>query len=205
METHDARPLVVVKVGGSLLGWPAFPDGLAAYLEQRVGDRLVVVVGGGRAADWVRDLDRDHGLGPGRSHALALRALDLTAHVAAALVPGLDLVESPGSFEGCWRSGRIPLLAPGRFLDRQDRESDSPLPHSWDVTTDAIAARLAVHLDASELALLKSAPLPKGADRAEAARLGLVDPAFRAEAGRLRLVTYVNLRDETPIAVTLPA
>ena len=160
METPDVRPLVVVKVGGSLLGWPAFPERLAAYFRSRAKDRLILIVGGGRAADWVRDLDRDHGIGPDRSHALALRALDLTAHVTSTLVPGLDVVENPGSFGECWEAGRIPLLAPRRYLNLQDRESNAPLPHSWDVTTDSISARVALDLGAAELALIKSAPPP---------------------------------------------
>ena len=190
----SSKPLVVVKVGGSLLGWPPLPGRLSAYLGGRAGDRLVLVVGGGGAADWVRGLDRDHGLGEGRSHELALRALDLTAHALAAVVPGLDVVERVGDFAACWASGRVPVLAPRGFLDEDERTAADPLPRSWDVTTDAISARLAVRLGAGELALLKSAPLPPGADRAEAARLGLVDPAFPGVARPLGLVTYCDLR-----------
>ena len=185
------RPLVVVKVGGSLLGWPPLPARLGEYLEARAGDRIVVVVGGGPAADWIRDLDRLHGLGPGRSHALALRSLDLSAHVLSALLPTLAVVDSIASFGAIWEAGRLPLLAPRRFAD-----GDDPLPHSWDVTTDTIAARLAARLGASELALLKSAPLPEGANPVEAARLGLVDRAFPEASKLLEVVTYVNLREE---------
>jgi hypothetical protein len=68
------------------------------------------------------------------------------------------------------------------------------------VTSDSIAARLAVRLGAQELLLLKSAPLPPGADRAEAARLGLVDPAFPAVARPLRSVRYQHLRDPSASA-----
>jgi len=191
----EGRPTVVIKVGGSLLGWPLLPRRLEDYLAGRAEGRPVLVVGGGPAADWVRLLDRDHNLGPARSHALALRALDLTAHVLAGVVPGLEVLDDPGALAACWSSGRIPVLAPRRFLDADDREAPDPLPHTWDVTTDAIAARLAVFLGAPELVLLKSAPIPPGTDRAEAARLGLVDPAFVAASRRLARVTYVNLRD----------
>ena len=199
-----ARPSAVVKIGGSLLDWPLLPGRLSAYLAGRATERLVLVVGGGRAADWVRDLDQVHDFPPARSHALALRALDLTARTLASLLPNLEVVDDPGAIGECWATGTLPVLAPRRFLDRLEREARDPLPHSWDVTSDAIAARLAVELRAPEVALLKSAPLPTGADRAEAARLGLVDLAFRDAAKSLPVVTYVNLRDDRPGVRTLP-
>ncbi len=62
------------------------------------------------------------------------------------------------------------------------------------------AARLADRLGAPELVLLKSAPLPTGANRAEAARLGLVDPAFPAASRNLPFVAYLNLRDPSATA-----
>ena len=203
-----AESPVVVKVGGSLLGWAGLPRGLSAYLGRRSADRLLLVVGGGAAADWIRGLDRDHGLGDDKAHALALRALDLTAHALAAIVPGLVVVERADGLDRCWRAGRIPVLAPRGFLDEDERTAADPLPRSWAVTTDAIAARLAVRLAAAELALLKSAPLPPGADRAEAARLGLVDPAFPRVARPLGLVTYCDLRgggDPREVAPDRPA
>ena len=192
----ETQAPVVVKVGGSLLDWPLLPRRLGEYLDRRAGDRLVVVVGGGAAGDWVRTLDEIHGLGDDKAHALALRALEFSAYALSALIPDLEVVDVSPSFDPCWRMGKIPLLSPRVFLDGDDRESPDPLPHSWAATTDAIAARLAVRLGARELVLLKSAPLPIGADRAEAARLGLVDRAFLAASETLPLVRYVHLRDE---------
>jgi aspartokinase-like uncharacterized kinase len=77
------------------------------------------------------------------------------------------------------------------------------LPPSWDVTSDSIAARVAHLLRARELVLLKSAPLPPRVDRDEAARLGLVDPAFPEISSRLARVFYVNLREPDARAVAL--
>ena len=184
---------VVVKVGGSLLGWPTLAARLSAYLATRSGDRLVLIVGGGGAADWVRDLDRVHQLGEERSHVLALRALDLTAHALAAICPGLAVFEHPSDFEACWSAGRTPILAPRQLLDEDDRTSPDPLPRSWDITSDSIAARVAFRLGARELVLLKSASPPPGTDLIEAARLGLVDAAFPTTA-RGRIVEIINLR-----------
>lgn len=193
---------VVIKVGGSLLDWPPLGRRLGAYLESRRAERPLVIVGGGPSADVVRALDRVHGLGEVTAHHLALRALDLTAHLLAALVPGLDVVDRASALELVWNSGRVPVLAPRRFLDFEDRAD--PLERSWDVTTDSVAARVAERLGAAELVLLKSEQAPPGIDRERAADRGLVDRAFPRVSKALERVSYLNFRDSTAVAVPLP-
>jgi 5-(aminomethyl)-3-furanmethanol phosphate kinase len=188
------RP-VVIKVGGSLLDWPALPERLSTYLESQGAEARVLIVGGGKAADVVRELDGVHNLGPRRSHTLALHAMDLTAHLLAALLPTAQVVTRVERLPTLWRGSALPILSPRRFLDGADARSPDPLPASWDVTSDSIAARVAVYLQAQELVLLKSAPIPPDADRNAAARLGLVDPAFPGVARGLDRIAYVNLRD----------
>jgi 5-(aminomethyl)-3-furanmethanol phosphate kinase len=132
-----------------------------------------------------------------------MHALDLTARVVAALVSGLEVVAMPEENAAVWQAGRTPVLAPRRFMELDDQRSADPLPHSWDVTSDSIAARLARQLGAQELVLLKSAPLPPCVNRLEAVRMGLVDPAFPVAAEGIRRVLYLNLRDPgaSPIAL----
>ena len=189
--------IVVVKVGGSLLDWPGLADALGADLACRRADRVVLVVGGGRFADALRDVDAAQALGEARSHALAPRVLGLTAAVLADFVPGLEAVDDVADLGATWSRGKVPVLAPRRFLLEDDRRPD-PLPHAWSTTTDAIAARLAVRLGAAELALLKSTPAPSGLDLAGSARLGLVDPETPRAARGVPRVTYRNLRDPGP-------
>ncbi len=177
-------PLLVVKLGGSLLDWPDWPGCLTRYLASRPDVRPVLVIGGGRFADVLRDLDHLHGLGEARSHALALQILDTTAHLAAALLPGSVVVTDLAEIRATHELGQVPIFAPRSFLDRQDQEAADPLPHAWSTTTDSIAARLAREVRA-ELVLLKSCPLPADCpDWTTAARLGLVDLEFpRAVVG----------------------
>ena len=88
------RP-IVIKVGGSLFDWPEVARELPVVLNQKrdASEALVLLAGGGAAADFVRTLDRTFALGDSRAHHLALRSLDLTAHALATLVPGLVVVD----------------------------------------------------------------------------------------------------------------
>jgi len=202
---------VLIKVGGSLLTWPELPARLATFLASSPGRDLcasreiVLIAGGGPAADVIRNMDQIHSLGDLNSHRLAIGALDLTAEILAAIVPGSVVVHRPEALRSIWNLGKLPILSPGRFLEDHDDRGPDPLPSSWDVTSDSIAARIAIHLNASRLILLKSRALPRGAGRAEAASLGLVDPRFPVVARELGLVVLVCLRDAEPTAhVLLP-
>jgi aspartokinase-like uncharacterized kinase len=190
--------VVVLKVGGSLLGWPGLPGRLRAYLDGHADERIVLLGGGGAWADSLRALDSAHGIGEKRSHRLALRVLDLTAHLVADLVPGVEVVEGPEGLEGAWNRGTVPVLAALRLLESRDGASLAPLPESWDVTSDSIAARVAVLLNADRLRLAKSVGLGRCSGRHEAARAGLVDPYFPEASRPFRSVTVVNLRADPP-------
>lgn len=192
--------LVVVKVGGSLLDVPDLSARLAAFFATLAEVRVVILAGGGGAADFVRKIDRDHGLGEARSHDLAVRSLDLTAHALAAIVPGLAVAETYAEVIAIASPGHPVIAAPRRMLE-EDRLD--PLPKSWDVTTDSIAARIANRLDARTLILLKSTGTEGPLSRDDAARIGLVDPYFPQEARTLHEIRVVNLRAEHPESANL--
>jgi 5-(aminomethyl)-3-furanmethanol phosphate kinase len=196
--------LVVIKVGGSLLDWPELPRRLAGFLdhprgqEARLRERAVLVAGGGAFADLIRTMDQTHALGDHKAHRLAIRSLDLTAELLAALTPGSTVAHWPEDLRACRNLGQVPILAPWRLLEEVDDRGADPLPASWDVTSDSIAARIAVLLGARRLILLKSVGLYADIDRDEAARAGLIDPMFPAVARQLEVVEIVCLRDAEP-------
>lgn len=193
----ESREVAVVKIGGSLLTWPELPARLEAFLsrEEANGSRLVLIVGGGPVADLVRALDSSHGLGDEKAHRLALRSLDLTAELLAAISPGSRVVRRLDEIPPTHRSGLRPILAPREHLEETDERGPDRLPFSWDVTTDSIAARVAWVLGADRLVLLKSAPTTEGMSLQEAATAGLVDLFFPVAAGSLERVEALNLRE----------
>ena len=190
---NDASP-VVIKAGGSLLDWPELPERLQAYLDLRASERVVLVVGGGAAADLIRRMDQIHSLGEERSHVLALRSLDLTAHLLASLLENVVVVDRLEDLKSCWNSAKVPAFAPRHFLETEEAGPD-PLPRSWGLTTDSVAARLALRLDARELVLLKSADPP--ACLTEAVASGYIDGEFLKAAVGVRRIVARNLRSPT--------
>jgi hypothetical protein len=88
----------------------------------------------------------------------------------------------------CW------IFDPVEFLrDVEPTCPGKPLEHTWAVTSDSIAARVAAVSEADELVLLKSADPPSD-DRRVLCDAGYVDRAFPDLADGLPVVRYVNLR-----------
>lgn len=161
----------VVKVGGSLFLLPQLRHRLSTFLP------AILVPGGGACADAVREWDAVHGLGDETAHWLALRACSVNAQMLAALT-GLPLISHPRG--GC---GVLDAFA---FL-QADEGQPGALPHSWDATSDSIAAR-AAEVAGSALILLKSTESDGATD--------LVDPLFPSIVKRAGLkVRVVNLRE----------
>jgi aspartokinase-like uncharacterized kinase len=164
MEPVNAESLAVVKIGGGLAGSPdALRRAAEAVAAAAARTRLVVVPGGGPFADAVRAFDATYGLSPSAGHWMAILAMDQYAFALADLIPGGRLVEDGPGIQSALASGAIPILAPSRWLRAADE-----LPHRWDVTSDSLAAYLAMLLGADELILVK--PVSGG--------LELVDPYF---------------------------
>jgi aspartokinase-like uncharacterized kinase len=189
--------IAVVKVGGSLYDLPNLGSRLCRWLaEQLASKRVVLVPGGGLLADAIRQLDRRHGLGEETAHWLALRALTVNAHFLASLVPSACVIGDVAELGRVWRNNQLPVFDVHEF-GRDDERRPNHLPHSWSVTSDALAARIAVVLRASHLVLLKSTTIPADVDWREAGRLGLVDAQFAEvlrEAPANVYVRAVNLR-----------
>ncbi len=192
-------PDVVVKVGGSLYDLPDLGPRLRSWLGGLGTVRVVIIPGGGAAADVVRDLDRLHELGGERSHWLALASLSLTGRFLWTLLPGAAFVAGPEEADAAWRAGAVAVLDPHAFARADEGQIDS-LPHDWSATSDSVAARVAVAWKARQLVLLKSVSLPPGVDWTEAGRLGLVDTQFAGVVGQARglSVRWENLRSGRP-------
>lgn len=155
--------LTVLKVGGAVCReGPARKVALAAVRKLAERRRVLVIPGGGAFADDVRRAQRAQGFSEDTAHWMAILAMDQLARVIAAELEGAQLVHLRSEVDAVHDAGKIPVLAPHTWLRAAD-----PLPHSWDITSDSIAAYIAGALEASELILLKpvDGPLETLVDR----------------------------------------
>jgi aspartokinase-like uncharacterized kinase len=140
----------LIRVGGSLMEGDQL-----AHLCQEVGHlgarhRLLVVPGGGRFADSVRAEDRRYRLGPTTVHWMAVLGMDQYGLLLTDLIPGSCAVRSLEAAGQAVAMGLVPVLLPFSLLYAAD-----PLPHTWDVTSDSIAAWIAGQAGIWRLILLK--------------------------------------------------
>jgi aspartokinase-like uncharacterized kinase len=159
----------VVKLGGALLAHVEHFDAALATIRVAATPRpLLIVPGGGPFADAVRDVDRRLRLGDDAAHWMAVLAMDQYAHLIAGKLAAAVIVAGAGEIAEAINARpreHVPVLAPYRWL----RDTD-PLPHSWDVTSDSIAAWVAGRVGARRLVLVKPPGLRSSID--------VLDPYF---------------------------
>ena len=178
--------LVIAKVGGSLYDLPDLADRLRTWVAT-IGQPILLMPGGGAGADVIRRLDRLHRVGEEAAHWMAVRVLSVNAHFLA------GLIGAPVRTELSIAGTDLAVFEPHAFCLAEEGRPGS-LPHVWEVTSDAIAARVA-EVAKADLILLKSVDLPRGTTWEGAAAAGLVDAVFPSVVARSRLrVQWVNLR-----------
>jgi aspartokinase-like uncharacterized kinase len=181
----------VLKLGGSLLDLPDLPARLLAIIGQTTRKPLLVV-GGGMAADCVRDWERIHRLESTTSHWLAVRAMEFNECMIASLLPVSARVICVQDVQRAWNEGHIALLNAFAWLKRMEG-SPEHLPHSWDVTSDSIAADAAIRFQAAGLMLLKSVDLPSSIASVDDLGPPFVDVHFHRLVPRIPQIGWCNL------------
>jgi aspartokinase-like uncharacterized kinase len=189
-----AMPPYTIKVGGSLFDLPDLGRRLGQWLAGLAQGQVLLVPGGGPTADVVRLLDRRHHLGEERAHWLALRALSLNAHFLAALLPKSVVLTDLDGCPRAWQENRLAILDAFAFA-QADEAQPAQLAHSWEVTSDSIAARAAQLVGTEQLILLKSVDLEHPRDWTQAVKAGVVDGQFPRIVKEANLnVRIVNFR-----------
>jgi aspartokinase-like uncharacterized kinase len=140
----------VIKVGGSLSEEPERLIELCAELSGLAKEYGVVVVpGGGRFADAVRDSDERFNLSSGISHRMAILGMDQFGLLLAQLTPNSCATPLLDDAKQLSETEAVPVFLPSRLMFKED-----PLKNSWDVTSDSIAAYVASRLQAAKLILV---------------------------------------------------
>jgi aspartokinase-like uncharacterized kinase len=155
------RDITVIKIGGALATLPDALERVTAAVSAAATEHQVLVVpGGGPFADAVRGFDDRFGLSPDAAHWMAILAMDQYAYLLADRLENAVVVDQPAEVAATVAPGRVTVLAPFCWMRAAD-----VLPHSWQVTSDSIAAFVAGALGAVGLILIKA---HTGADAVDA-------------------------------------
>jgi aspartokinase-like uncharacterized kinase len=164
----------VVKLGGSTAGEAVMDEWIVALAGSALP--LVIVPGGGRFADQVRDAQKSMRFSDKAAHAMAILAMDQFGHVIVDRHDRFVPAQSLQDMELALRERNIPVWLPSSLA--------IPTPDiraSWDITSDALAAWLAGKLGADVLLLVKqTAAFSSGDDVASLTERGVVDVDFAA-------------------------
>ncbi len=204
-------PVQVVKLGGSLLELPDLRDRFLGWLDQASAadpqGHSVIVVGGGALVEAVRQfharatMSGKPGLDEELAHWICIDLMEVNARLVAAILtsPEIVLTADFEMLQARMQSPGATIFQTGDFLrEIEPSRKGTPLPASWYVTSDSIAARLAVVIEAERLVLLKSTlpPLRRGVEDNGLARLagfGYIDLHLAEMASELPPLQFTAL------------
>lgn len=188
----------LLKCGGSLLNHPDLPRQLTELVSGF--SCPILLVGGGAAADVVRDWDRIFQLGEVRSHELAMKSLQLTANLLVELIPHARLCCSLNQIAGLVSQNFLPVLDPVACVNELQQRSSLPFPKNWEMTTDSIGLWIAAAAGLQNYVLIKSVSRPQEWSWDSLSTSGLVDAEFPRTMSRLTSppeISWINLRTES--------
>jgi aspartokinase-like uncharacterized kinase len=165
--------MIIVKLGGSLSQSDTLVNCLNR-VEQNYPDRAVVIVpGGGAFADQVRLAQHHWQFDDRTAHRMAILAMQQMALLIKGLKSDFSIACSVTDIWKQLHQQKIVIWSPDIIeLD------NAAIQASWDITSDSLAAWLAMTLSARELILVKSAMIDENFSIQQLAKQNIVDKAF---------------------------
>jgi aspartokinase-like uncharacterized kinase len=140
----------VIKIGGSLAEDPERLRALCTKLSEFAKKYAIIVVpGGGRFADVVRDFDKRFTLSSEVSHRMAILGMDQFGLLLSQIIPNSCATYLLNDARQLSEIGVVPIFLPSRLMFQED-----PLENSWNVTSDSIAAYVASRLHVAKVLLV---------------------------------------------------
>ncbi len=190
--------LVVLKLGGSLLAQTDWHIRLNDFIENRPPTAYLMIVGGGKAVEAMRELDAIHRLDRVNMHWRCVELMELNQQIAIEILArnsrcfDLRQISTSEEFSILKRAGKrdknlsigrsVSLVSVNSFYSSILHKSNAiAAKHSrvpalgWQTTSDAIAVYLAQIVDADECILLKSCEILEPLDLRTAAQSSLID------------------------------
>src|SRR6056297_1107427 len=139
--------LTVLKIGGSFINQQNLKELkiIIKAIKNINKHKLIIVTGGGKAADFVRGYDNKVQLKASSSHFAAVAAMELNSYLISDFFDDFSFFSTDFIF-----SKKINI-----FLGLDYYREIDPPPHSWNVSSDSIALELSQRLKADNLFLIK--------------------------------------------------
>ncbi len=137
----------LIKIGGSLTYYANhILDSLKILCNGNPGKyKIIIVPGGGEFANVVRDLNNRTKLNNDSSHKLATLCIDLMGTYFSE-ISNITCVNNLYDAKNILKNEDIVILLPSKIVLSTDE-----LPHTWDITSDSIAAYVAKLLNLNKL------------------------------------------------------
>ena len=110
------------------------------------GENCLFVIGGGEFANLIRKYDKEIGFSQDVTHETAIDAMDILAKLLNDKLAFTEISYTIDEAKSIADSNKIPIMICSEIL-----KENEPFKHSWDVTSDSIAAYIASLLDAKLL------------------------------------------------------
>jgi len=140
----------VIKVGGSLAENPPMLITLCNKLSELSKKHNVIVVpGGSKFADVVREFDQIYSLSTDAAHRMAILSMDQFGLLLSQIIPSSYTTYSLRDAKQLSEGKAVAIILPSQLMFKE-----LPLEPSWDITSDSIAAYVASQLNAIKLILI---------------------------------------------------
>jgi aspartokinase-like uncharacterized kinase len=181
----------VIQIGGNLADWVAMADWLNLASRMAAKAPTVIVPTGGPFAETVREAEDMWRLSPTIVRRMMLLGMDNHALLLHGIRPDIATAVDYAAIWANAAAGRASVWMPGELArERPDLVGD------WDMSSDSLAAWLAVELGAERLILVNAGACPCHAvDTLGMIRDGLLGPDFPGWRRRFRGKVWCVGRD----------
>ncbi len=162
---------MVLKLGGSLLSSATLIQFLQLAKQAGKG-QVVIVPGGGVFADQVRQTQQQWQYDDRTAHYMAILAMQQMALLFQGLCPDLRIVDKVSAISANMQRNVVIWSPIPKELDA------AGIPANWDITSDTLAAWLAVQLAIEHLILVKSTKHAENSTLEQLSAFGIIDHSF---------------------------
>ncbi|NLE05777.1 MAG: hypothetical protein GX638_13395 [Crenarchaeota archaeon] len=140
----------VIKIGGSLSEKPNVLRNLGYELSKIAQkQKILIIPGGAKFADVIRELDNKFKLPASFTHRMAILAMDQYGLFLSQILPNSQLCDSIKEANKISKAGKLAIFLPSKMVLDCD-----PFEASWDVTSDSIAAYIAIKVHSKKVILI---------------------------------------------------